>query len=144
MTILLTCGTGNTSTALARQLKEAGIPFITSCRRGKLSEADLQDVAVAELDFSNADTFDKPFQHPAAVSSPIHAIYVVVPGYTEVDPINAFLDHAVNQRKVSKMVLLGGQGADKSAEFPPCKVWRHLDQIGVDYSCMAPSWFNGK
>lgn len=145
MTILLTGGTGNTSTSLARQLKRADIPFITSCRKGKLSETDLQDVSVAELDYTNEETYDKPFQHPTAVSSPIHIIYIVVPpGHSDPVVVNAFIDYAVKKRNVSKFVLLGGQGAEMAAEFPPSKVWRHLDQLGTDYAILQPSWFSGR
>lgn len=143
MTILLTGGTGNTATALARQLKAAGIPFLATSRRAKLANSDLQDVPVAELDFSNTETYDKPFQHPLATESPIRALYAMVPGGTDATAVNAFVDHAI-KRDVSRVVLLGGQGAGIDAPYPYSRVWKHLSQTSIDYAVLQPSWFNGR
>lgn len=143
MTILLTGATGNTATYLALQLQAAKIPFIATSRKGKLSNLELQDVPVAELDYQNVTTFDKPFQHSTAVLSPIHAIYLVIPPGAETDSINAFVDHAVKQWQISRIILLGGQGPAIDAPYPPSRVWAHISKIDVDYAVLQPSWFNG-
>jgi festuclavine dehydrogenase len=142
MAILLTGGTGYTSSQCAHLLQKANIPFVVASRKGNVGvPASMQAV---KFDFSDPSTYDSPFQHQFPTNEKISAIYIVPPRTT--DPIaamNAFIDHAVEKHGVKRFVLVTGSSSEKDQPHGIGLTWRHLEEIKVEYSVLRATWFMG-
>ncbi|KAF6753590.1 NmrA family protein [Ephemerocybe angulata] len=134
MSFLITGGASQVGSALARQLKEAGQRVIIASRSGRVPEG----FDSVKLDWLDASTLSNPFSS----GEPIHGVYILLPpGY--VDPsqnIKAFIDKAV-EHGVKRFVLLSGSAVDKDADFGISNVWRYLEEKGLDYFALRPTWF---
>lgn len=126
MTALLTGGTGKTATCVADFLEEAKIPCISASRSGE-----------TKFDYTDSSTYENPFKHGS-----ISAVYLVAPGVPDpVPPMSDFIDLTV-KKGVKRFVLIGGGTIEKGGHYIG-GVWQHLDDIGVEYCVLRPTWFMG-
>ena len=143
MTVLLTGGTGKTSVRIARFLQDAKVPFVLASRKAEAGGAPSGMPAV-KFDWQDSSTFENPFQHKSLDGKKsISAVYLVAPEVA--DPtscMTAFVDLAAKKHGVKRFVLLAGSTAVKGG-WHVGKVWQHLDDVGVEYCVLMPTWFMG-
>jgi len=139
MTTLVIGGTGNTGLALAELLYTANHSFLLASRSGGVPK-QFTGKGV-KFDWLNASTHENPFK----VSSDIDRVYMVLPLPTltleDASPIIAFVDLA-KAKGVNKFVLLSGTAVSKGA-YAHGKLWVYLGQIGVEYTILRPTAFQG-
>lgn len=141
MAILLTGGTGKTSTRIARLLQDANIPFLLASRKGEAGAPS--GMPATKFDWLDSSTFEKPFQHESLAGERISAIYLIAPEVSDPVPsMTAFIDLAVKKHGVKRFVLLTGSTAEKDS-VNVGKVWQHLVDIGVEYCVLRATWFMG-
>ncbi|KAI5891577.1 NAD(P)-binding protein [Schizophyllum commune H4-8] len=103
-TILLTGGNGKTSSRVAKQLHDAGIPFLMTSR----SPPAAPKFPTIRFDWLDDTTWEAPFQHS---SGQISAVYLVSPPVTDpLPPMSRFIDFA-RARGVRRFVLLTSRAA---------------------------------
>ena len=137
MTILLTGGTGKTSTHIANLLKERGKSFILASRSG--SAPDGYPSSGCRFDWLDESTFEAPFK----LASDIDTIYMVAP--TALDLLAAmkpFTEYAI-AKGVRRYVLLTSCRTTLGGPHHG-KVYEYLAGRGVDYAILKPTWFMGK
>jgi festuclavine dehydrogenase len=140
MAILLTGGTGKTSMGIARLLQDAHIPFLLTSRRGK---AAVPDIPAAKFDWLDPSSFGNPFESEVTGGEKISAIYLIAPQVADPAPsMNAFIDYAVSQHSAKRFVMVGGTTTEPGGPHVG-QVWQHLDDIGVNYCVLRPTWFMG-
>jgi hypothetical protein len=101
-----------------------------------------EDTPFATFDFTSSQTFDNPFE-PKLGSTSIAAIYLISPhGPNAASDVNSFIDNAVEKHSVKRVVLLANQGV-KQDDTANGKIWKHLEDIGLEHAILAPTWFNG-
>ena len=139
MTTLVIGGTGNTGLALAELLYTANHSFLLASRSGGVPK-QFTGKGV-KFDWLSASTHENPFK----VSSDIDRVYMVLPLPTltleDASPIIAFVDLA-KAKGVNKFVLLSGTAVSKGA-YAHGKLWVYLGQIGVEYTILRPTAFQG-
>ena len=141
MAILLTGGTGKTSTRIARLLQDAKIHFLLVSRKAEAGAPS--GMLATKFDWLDSSTFANPFQHQFPDKERISTVYLVAPEVLDPVPaMTAFIDLAVKQHGVKRFVLLGGSSTEKGG-WHVGKVWQHLDDIGVEYCVLRPTWFMG-
>ena len=141
MAILLTGGTGKTSTRIARFLQDAKIPFVLASRNAQAgAPAGMQAV---KFDWLDPLTFEYPFHHGFPDGETISAVYLVAP--TVPDPVPwmiAFVDLAFKKHGVKRFVLLASTSSKPGGPHVGM-VWQHLIDIGAEYYVLRPTWFMG-
>lgn len=141
MAILLTGGTGKTSTGVARLLQDAKIPFLLASRRGQ--EAAPAGMPAVSFDWLDSSTFAKPFEYQFPGGESISAVYLIAPSVPDPQPpMIAFVDYAIKQHGVKRFVLLGGSTVEIGGAFVG-KVWQHLLDSNVEYCVLRATWFMG-
>jgi festuclavine dehydrogenase len=139
MTILLTGGTGRTSTVVAKLLLEAGETVLLTSRRGQAGVAEGHKGVT--FDWNDASTFANPFEH-----SSIDKVYLIGPASVPKPfPImKPFIDLAV-EKGVTKFVLLSTSFTEKGGEFGQGKTHEYLAGLGsdVEYHVIRPCYFFG-
>ncbi|KAL9627792.1 MAG: hypothetical protein Q9164_007488 [Protoblastenia rupestris] len=141
MAILLTGGTGKTSTHLARLLQDAKTPFLIASR--KAESAAPPGMQAIKFDWLNDSTFERPFQHQFPNGEIISAIYLIAPEVPDPVPsMTSFVNYAVEKHGVKRFVLLSGSTAEPGGPHVG-KVWQQFIDIGVEYCVLRPTWFMG-
>ena len=141
MAILLTGGTGKTSTRIARFLQDRKTPFLLASR--KAEAAGPSGKSATNFDWLNSSTFEKPFQHKFPDGESISAAYLIAPQVPDPVPsINAFIYLAV-KHGVKIFVMMTGSLVEKGGHNVG-KVWSHLDDVGVEYTVLLATWLMGK
>ncbi|OSX68124.1 hypothetical protein POSPLADRAFT_1043265 [Postia placenta MAD-698-R-SB12] len=139
MAILLTGGTGKTSVRIARLLQDAKIPFVLASRRGEAAAPS--GMPAVKFDWLDSSTFATPFQHEFPGDEGVSAIYLVAPEAADpASPMIAFVDYAVKEHGVNRFVLMAGSSAEPGGRLLG-QVWQHLNDIGVEYCVLRPTWF---
>jgi festuclavine dehydrogenase len=140
MTILLTGGTGDTGSHIARILHGRGIPFLVASRRGQSGVS--QPYTGVQFDWDDATTFHYPFETDLAKESPITAVYLVCQiGNTSVlEKMRPFIDLAFKEKGVKRFVLLSSSQVTKGGPYYG-EVHTYFEEIGVEYAVLRPSWF---
>ena len=137
MTILLTGGTGKTSTNIARLLKERRKSFILASRSG--SAPDFCPKSGCRFDWLDESTFEHPFQ----LSSDIDTVYMVAPTAPDlVAAMKPFTEYAIAQG-VGRFVLLTSSTTELGGPHHG-KVYEYLAGRGFNYAVLKPTWFMGK
>ena len=134
MTILLTGGTGLTSSRLAALLKQQGTPAIIASRSG----ASVHDFPGVKFDWTDEATYDNPFVQ----ASDITAIYIVVPALGLFKSMEAFLDYSI-EKGVKRFILLSFS-ATVAAQYDHGAIHRYLIDKKVEYGVLCPTWFMGQ
>ena len=135
MTILITGGTGKTGIKLAHLLNKAGHPILLTSRKGEVPHP----FKGVKFDWLDPPTFTNPFD----VDPAIDRVYVVGPvGVLDMLPhVQPFIDLAVT-KGVKRFVVLGSSQTPKGGPIAG-KVHKYLEEIGVDYAVLRPTWFMG-
>lgn len=142
MAILLTGGTGKTSTRLAKLLQDAGIPFLLASRRAETAVPSR--MPAVQFDWLDESTFDRPFQYSFPSGEKITAVYLIAPEVSDPVPsMNAFIDFAAAKHGVERFVLLCGTSIEKGG-YHVGKVWQHLVEKEVEYCVLRATWFMGR
>ena len=142
MAILITGGTGKTSSRVARLAQDAKVPFLVASRKG---QDGVTSGPAVKFNWLDPSTFENPFKYGFTNGEKITAIYLVLPPSAG-DPkdfINPFIDIAVKNYGVKKFVLLAGSSIIKG-ENHAGQVWGHLSNLGVDHTVLLATWFMGE
>ena len=133
MTILITGGTGKTGIKLAQLLNKAGHPVLLTSRKGEVPHP----FKGVKFDWLDPSTFTNPFD----VDPGIDRVYVVGPvGVLDMLPhVQPFIDLAVT-KGVKQFVVLGSSQTPKGGPIAG-KVHKYLEEIGVDYAVLRPTWW---
>ena len=142
MAILLTGGTGKTSTRIAKLLQEANVPFVIASRRATSSSTG--GFQAVQFDWLDPSTFANPFEHQFPNQEKISTVYLLAPPAVA-DPapcMNQFVDFARQRYGVKRFVLMAGGSAQPGGPAHG-KVWQHLLELEVEYCVLKPTWFMG-
>jgi uncharacterized protein YbjT (DUF2867 family) len=142
MSILLTGGTGNTGGHLARLLHDASKPFFVASR-DPLKVA--QPYPGIKFDWFDEETWHGlPFDH---VEHPIRSVYLILPPGPDdkvVSITKKFINLAI-EKGVNRFALISSSSLEKGQpEMAMGLVHGYLDEKGVEYCALRPSWFMGK
>lgn len=134
MAILLTGGTGKTSTRIATLLHTQHIPFVVACRNPPSTSTS--SYASVKFDWTDSTTWLTAFSHA------IKAVYMMEPQVTEAwIPMIRFIDFAI-AKGVCRFVLCAGTTATRKADGMG-RVWDAFIEREVEYCVLRPSWFMG-
>ncbi|MFW6302285.1 MAG: NmrA family NAD(P)-binding protein [Bacteroidales bacterium] len=138
--ILITGATGNVGSEVIRYLREnnasnkivAGVRKIDTAKKVFENYPDLDFV---DFDFENSDTFDKALEK-------IDRVFLIRPPHiSDVSKYFAPLIDAMKKQHVTDVVFLSVQGAEKSKVIPHNKIERLIQNAGMDYIFLRPSYF---
>ncbi|KAL8869927.1 MAG: hypothetical protein Q9174_003905 [Haloplaca sp. 1 TL-2023] len=137
MAILLTGGTGKTSTHIAKLLSSSSIPYILASRSGN---ATVPNSKACKFDWNDESTWSNPW----SVYEDIKAVWLVAAGLA--DPmavLKSFIDMA-RSRGVKRFVLLTATVIEKGA-WGGGQVHEYLEGLGhkdrVEWCVVRPTWF---
>ena len=136
MTILLTGGNGRTSSAIARRLNDAKVPFVVLSRSGTAPAP----FKACGFDWCDENTYSTPFSQAIAID----ALYIVVPIINMDDPaspIIRFIDFA-KAKGVKRFVLLSASNVEPGRRIMG-DVHQHLISANVDHVVLRPTWYMG-
>ena len=140
-TIFLTGGAGKTVTPIASKLQTLNIPVLLSSRRGQAGVPT--GFKAVTFDWYNEATHTNPFDE----DKNIEAVYIVfphpVPTKDSVASVKHFVDLA-RKKGVNKFVLMSGSISEKGGPAPQGQLHAYLEDIGVDYAVLRPSFFFGE
>lgn len=142
MAVLLTGGTGQTSTCIARHLEAAQIPFLVASRKSEQNAPSGR--ATVKFDWLDASTYENPFKHRFSRGEAISALYLIAPMVSDPStPMIAFLELAIKTYGVKRVVLMTGGSCVKGGRDVG-EVWQYLDDSGVQYTALLATWFMGE
>ena len=142
MAILLTGGNGYTSICIAKQCQKANIPFVLTSRKGQTGAPS--SMQAVKFDFTDSSTWDVPWEHQFCNNEKISAVYVVPPQAADpISAMNGFIDHSAQKHDVKRFVLVTGSSVERGDAYVG-EVWRHLEEMKVEFSIIRASWFMGK
>ncbi|KAL1731924.1 hypothetical protein EV714DRAFT_207732 [Schizophyllum commune] len=131
-TILLTGGNGKTSSRVAKQLNDVGVPFLMTSRNPPASPK----FPTVRFDWLDDSTYENPFKQ----ASDISAVYLVSPPITDVlPPMSRFIELA-RKHGVKRFVLLGASPIPRGGPGMG-KVHDYLASAGVEWAVLRPTWF---
>lgn len=134
MTILLTGGTGKTSSRIAPLLKKHGTPTIIASRSGSAPSG----FTGCRFDWLDEATFGNPFK----IASDITALYMVAPVAEDLlAAMKPFTDFAIS-KGIQRFILLTSSAIEMGGPAHG-KVHEYLVQKSVDYGVLRPTWFMG-
>ncbi len=135
MTILLTGGTGKTSSRIAHLLNKQDVPVILASRSGTAPTG----FTGCRFDWLDETTYGNPFE----IEANITALYMVAPvAFDLLAAMKPFTEYAIN-KGVKRFVLLTSSTTPKGGHAHG-KVHEYLAERGVDYGVLRPTWFMGK
>jgi uncharacterized protein YbjT (DUF2867 family) len=138
MTTFITAGTSQVGLALARLLHASNHSVLLGSRRqGQGIPAPNSWVS---FDWSDASTFPNPFND---TKSKIQSVLLILS--TELDPIpqvGPFVDLAA-EKGVKRFVLVGAADVPKGGSNIG-KVHQYLEEKGVEFVVLRPTWFLGR
>jgi len=138
MAVLVTAGTGKTSRHLEKLLQEAQIPFVLTSRRGPAAAPDGLAEKTVSFDMLDDTTFNNPFSHKFPNGESITSMYFIGPEVDDPTPsMIAFIDFAVG-KGVKRIVMLTGSSTEHGG------AWAHMDSLGIEFSVLRATWFNGE
>lgn len=129
---LLTCGTGKTSSRIAKRLQALDVPILLTSRKGH------QAGGVVTFDWYGESTFANPF-----AADTIDTVYIVLPPPqpgADVVAVKKFIDLA-KEKGVNRFLLMSGSIIPKGSPTPHGQIHAYLESLGVDYAVLKPSWF---
>lgn len=134
MAILLTGGTGKTSTRIASLLRARNIHFLLASRNLPISSSLSRPHVI--FDWTDHTTWPKAF------TQPIEAVYMMEPQVAQPwVPMISFLDFAIS-KGVKRFVLCAGTTAERGKDGMG-RVWDAFVEKEVEFCVLRPSWFMG-
>lgn len=139
MTILITGSSGKTASPLADALHATSHEFIIASRTGTAPNS----YPAVRFDWLDESTYENPFMAAEARQSPITGMYIVpVPGHIDaLTPVKPFIDLA-KARGVKRFVLLSSSLIESGGPHTG-KIHAYLQQLGVEWAVLKPTWFMG-
>jgi len=134
MTILIIGATGKTGKPLAKLLHDANYPILLTSRSGVVDKP----YRGVKFDWHDKTTHENPFN----ADQNIDRVYLV--GAQSMDMksfMNPFIDLAVS-KGVRRFVLMSATTTPKGSPAMG-EVHQYLEQRGVDYCVLRPTWFMG-
>jgi festuclavine dehydrogenase len=105
-------------------------------RRGPSASSTYSTV---RFDWNDSTTWSNPF----SAASDISAVYLLSGELSDPAPIlNAYIDFAM-EKGVKRFVLCSGSSCEYGGPFHG-RIWQKLDESGVEYAVLRPSWFMGE
>ncbi|KAJ4382630.1 hypothetical protein N0V86_001852 [Didymella sp. IMI 355093] len=131
MAILLTGGSGKTSTRLASLLHTHNVDFLLASRNPSSS---ITPDNYVKFDWTDSSTW------PTAFRTPIRAVYMMEPQAAQPwIPMISFLDFAIS-KGATRFVLCAGTTAERGKDGMG-RVWDAFVERGVEFCVLRPSWF---
>ena len=140
MNVLITGATGNVGLAVIEKLRKfrssisviAGVRSIEKARSGLGAS---EDVELRLFDFENASTFDQALND-------IDIVFLLrPPNLSDVDRYFAPLLGLIGRKGSIKVMFLSVQGAEQSKIIPHRKIELLIQECGLDYIFLRPSYF---
>lgn len=138
--ILITGATGNIGFEVIRFLTRikssnrivAGVRNIEEARN---IFKDYPDLAYTHLDFEDFNTFDSALNG-------IDKIFLLRPAHiSDIDKYFKPLISKIKEKNITQIVFLSVQGAEKSKVIPHNKIERLINEHGLDFIFLRPSYF---
>ena len=139
MATLITGGTSKIGLGLAKRLRASGKEVVFGTRSSQKIPSEYKHVL---HDWDDPSTFGNAFAVDVGVT--VENVYLLPPpACMEPLPIvKPFIDIAV-EKGVKKFVLLSGSPCEKGG-VAAGRVHEYLDNLGVDYVALRPTWFIGE
>lgn len=140
MAILLTGGTGQTSSRVSRILQAAGKQVILASRNPSSAPPTATSQSV-KFNWADPSTFENAFK---TTFGPVESAYLVSPGQQPeaFDEIKVFVDFLVG-KGVKRLVFLSASAVEAGGPSDLGKAHEYIVKTGVDYTVVRPSWFIG-
>ena len=127
MTVLITGGTGKTSSPLAILLKQSGVSSILASRSGSAPEG----FSGCRFDWLDESTYGNPFK----AASDITAMYIVAPQTLDMlTPTKAFVEYALG-KGVQRFVLLSASSIECGGPAHG-QIHEYLKSLDVEYGVL--------
>ncbi len=138
--ILITGATGNIGFEVIRFLSKFDtanriIAGVRNIEKAKVVFKDNSDLEYVHFDFENSDTFDK-----ALIG--IDRIFLLRPPHiSDVEKYFNPLIEAIKMKNINEIIFLSVQGAEKSKVIPHNKIEHLINEFGLDYIFLRPTYF---
>lgn len=131
MTILITGGTGKTSSRLAALLKQDRVPVILASRSASAPDG----LRGCHFDWLNESTYENPFE----AASDISAMYIVPPQTPDMfPPTKSFVDYAI-VKGVKRFVLLSASAIERGGPAHG-KIHEYIKSLNVEYGVLRRTY----
>ncbi len=140
MNVLITGATGNVGLAVIEKLKKfrssiAVIAGVRNIEKARASFGSLEDVELRLFDFENEKTFDEALKD-------IDIVFLLRPPHlSDVDRYFAPLISLLARKGKMEVMFLSVQGAEQSKIIPHRKIELLIQDCGLDYIFLRPSYF---
>jgi len=138
--ILITGATGNIGFEVIRFLKKIDSPNsivagVRNIEKAKIIFKDYPDLNYTHFDFEDFDTFDKALNG-------IDEIFLLRPPHiSDIDKYFKPLISKIKEKNITQIIFLSVQGAEKSKMIPHNKIERLINEYGLDFIFLRPSYF---
>ncbi len=138
--ILITGATGNIGFEVIRFLYKIDTPNriiagVRNIEKAKKVFKDFPKLDFVHFDFEDFDSFDKAL-------TGIDRIFLLRPPHiSDVDKYFKPLISKIKENNINEIVFLSVQGAEKSKVIPHNKIERLINEFGLDYIFLRPSYF---
>lgn len=130
--ILVTTPNGKVGENVARELLERGLPVRVGAHTPDKARAAFPGAEIVPFDYANEESV-------AAAVRGVTALYLASPGSMTAAPVNRAVDLAM-QAGVGRVVRLSAMGVEHG-ESPLREVERHVENSGLEWTFLRPSWF---
>lgn len=138
--ILITGAAGNIGHEVIRYLYDNHTPnqIIAGVRNIKKAKSELKDytqLTYVQFDFEDSATFDNSLDN-------IDCIFILRPPHiSDIDKYFGPLISKIKEKKITQVVFLSVQGAEKSKIIPHNKIEKLITDYGIDFIFLRPSYF---
>ena len=138
--ILITRATGNIGFEVIRFLTNIDssnriIAGVRNIDKARIFFKDYPNLDYSHFDFEDFETFDKAL-------SGIDKIFLLRPPHiSDIDTYFKPLILKIKEKNIKKIVFLSVQGAEKSKVIPHNKIERLIEENGLEYIFLRPSYF---
>jgi uncharacterized protein YbjT (DUF2867 family) len=138
--ILITGATGNIGSEVIRFLTRIDssnriVAGVRNIEKAKNAFKNYTDLAYTHFDFDDFDTFDSALNG-------IDRIFLLRPPH--ISDIKKYYTHLISkikEKNITQIVFLSVQGAEKSKVIPHNKIERLINEHGLDFIFLRPSYF---
>ena len=138
--ILITGATGNIGHEVIRYLYDNNttnqiIAGVRNINKAKSEFKDYTQLNYVQFDFEDSATFDNSLDN-------IDCIFLLRPPHiSDIDKYFAPLIKKIKEKKITQVVFLSVQGAEKSKVIPHNKIEKLITDYGLDFIFLRPSYF---
>lgn len=138
--ILITGATGNIGFEMIRFLTKMDssnqlIAGVRSIEKAKDKLKDFPDLDYVRFDFEDIDSFDMALKD-------IDRVFLLRPPHiSDIDKYFKPLILKISEKNINEIVFLSVQGAEKSKVIPHNKIERLIEDFGLSYIFIRPSYF---